>query len=390
MSLNGGEGSKDVLAVNTNTTFTAAGAAVLVQTINAATGFEVLEATAANVTALNASDFTKIDSFVFSGAQAAGNAVTGLRTGDSVAYTVDSTRAGDVVTLSGAVAGQKVGVELTGGVDITATAAGNALTVDNGITEVTITSSNVGNLATAAAVNTITAATTVAAIDNATASSFIAKGDAGLTIGAVAGLAAPLGFTNAVTFDASELTGVLRIAGSASADVIIGGKGADIIYGGAGNDELTGNAGADQFRFLTTGDGVDVLKDFTVGTDKVGIIDAITNFAGTAGTQAGATIAATDYEASRNDITGITAGDAAKVVELQTSLTTAQITSQVGAAAANALVLVFNSTTGKGELWHDTDWSDAGTRVQLATFDNIIDLAGVQSFTNTDFVNYVV
>jgi hypothetical protein len=391
MSLDGGAGAKDVLAVSANTVFTSAGAAVLMQTINAATGFEVFEATAADVTALNASNFTNIDSFVFSGAQTAGNAVTGLRTGDSVAYTVDSTFAGDVITLSGAVAGQKVNVELTGGVDITATGAGNnALTVNSGITEVTITSSNVGNLATAAAVNTITAATTVAAIDNATASTFIAKGDAGLTVGAVAGLPAPLGFTNAVTFDASALSGVLRVAGSASADVIIGGSGADIIYGGAGNDELTGNAGADQFRFLTAGDGTDVLKDFTVGTDKVGIIDAITNFAGTTGTAAGATLAATDYEASRNDITGITAGDAAKVIELQTSLTTAQITSQLGAAAANALVLVFNSTTGKGELWHDTDWSDVGTRSQLATFDTIVDLAGVQSFTNTDFVNYVV
>lgn len=390
-SLNAGSGgANDILAMDDITDFAAAGSLVARQTVNSATGFETLEATAAVVTTLDANQFTTINSFVFSGTQTGGNAVTNLRTGDSVAYTVDSTRAGDVVTLSGAVAGQSATVTLTGGVDLTATGAGNALTVNSGLASVAIVSSNVQGLATAAAVNTIRAASEVEAIDNVSASTFTASGAAGLTVGAVAGLAAPLGFTTNVSFDATALTGVLRIAGSLTADVIKGGTAADIIYGLSGNDELTGNGGADQFRFLTDADGTDVIRDFTVGTDKVGIVDAVINFAGTAGTAAGAAIASTDYEASRNDITNIVVGDTLKVIELQTGLTTAQITSQVG-AAANAIALVFNTTTGKGEMWYDTDWSNVtAARVQLATFDNVTTLVGVQGFSSLDFVNFVV
>lgn len=394
LALNGGAGTNDILAISTNTDFTAAGAATLVATINAASGFEALEATAAAVTVVNADSFTSINNFIFSGAQTGGHAVSNIRTGDTLTYTVDSTRAGDTMTLSGAVAGQTLGLTLTGGVDVSASGAGNnAFTINSGITTVNLVSSNVQGLDTAGAVNTITAATTVAAIDNVSATSFVVTGAAGLTIGAVAGLAAPVGFSQAVSVNASALTGVLRVAGSTGADAIQGGTGADIIYGLGGNDEITGNAGADQFRVIATTDGTDVYKDFTQGTDKIGIIDAVNNFAGTAGTAAGATIASTDYEASRNAITDIVVGDNLKVIELQTALTSAQIAAQVSAGAASSLVLVFNSTTGKGEMWFDSTWADAtadGTRVQLATFDNITTLAGVQSFVFSDFVNYVV
>lgn len=395
-SLNAGSGgANDILALDDITDFGAAGQAIVRQTINAATGFESLEATQAEVSALNADQFTSINSFIFSGGHTAagtGLAVTNLRTGDSVTLTVDSTDGTDVVTLSGAVAGQSTKLTLTGGVDLVAT-ANNALTLNNGLSSVEIVSSNVQGLTTAAAVNTIVAATTVAAVDNASAANFTASGAAGLTIGAIAALAAPVGFSQAVSFDASNLTGVLRIAGSANADVIKGGSGADIIYGLAGSDELTGNGGADQFRFLTNLEGSDTIKDFTVGTDKIGVVDALLNFANTAGAAAGTQIAAADYEAGRSSIANIVAGDNLKVVELQSALTTAEIGGQVSAGAANAIVLVFNSTTGKGEMWYDSTWADAtadGTRVQLATFDNITTLVGVQGFSAADFVNYVV
>jgi hypothetical protein len=47
---------------------------------------------------------------------------------------------------------------------------------------------------------------------------------------------------------------------------------------------------------------------------------------------------------------------------------------------------VFNSTTGRAELWYDTDWSDAANRVKLATLDNVTTLAGTVAITNTSFV----
>jgi Ca2+-binding RTX toxin-like protein len=342
---------------------------------------------------VNADSFTSINNFVFSGAQTAGHAVSNLRTGDTLTYTVDSTRANDTLTLSGGVAGQTLGLTLTGGVDISATVLGNAMTFNSGLTTVNLVSANPSNLATSSAVNTITAATTVAAIDNTSAVSFIVTGSAGLTIGAVAALAAPVGFLNAVSVDASALTGVLRIAGSTGADQIKGGSGADIIYGIDGNDELTGNGGADQFRFLANTNGTDTIKDFTIGTDKIGIADAVINVNGAAASADGVQILSTDYEIGRNDISAIVNGDNLKVIELQTALTGAQIAAQVSAGAADAIILVFNSTTGKGEMWYDSTWADAaadGTRVQLATFDNITSLVGVQAFTVSEFMSVAV
>ena len=49
---------------------------------------------------------------------------------------------------------------------------------------------------------------------------------------------------------------------------------------------------------------------------------------------------------------------------------------------------MFNSTTGHGEIWFDTDWSTSGSRVQVATLNNVTSLAGVTAITNTDIVVY--
>jgi hypothetical protein len=52
-------------------------------------------------------------------------------------------------------------------------------------------------------------------------------------------------------------------------------------------------------------------------------------------------------------------------------------------------VVIFNSETGRGEIWFDTDWSTAGAeRVKVATLDNIINLAGVDALTAADFFVY--
>lgn len=55
------------------------------------------------------------------------------------------------------------------------------------------------------------------------------------------------------------------ITGGEGSDAITGGNGTDTITGAAANDQLTGGNGADEFRW-STGDGIDAVTDFVVGT----------------------------------------------------------------------------------------------------------------------------
>jgi Ca2+-binding RTX toxin-like protein len=59
-----------------------------------------------------------------------------------------------------------------------------------------------------------------------------------------------------------------NLTGSANADVVFGSDGADTLQGGAGDDTLIGGAGNDTFYFVS-GDGNDVIKDFSKGYDKI-------------------------------------------------------------------------------------------------------------------------
>ncbi len=61
------------------------------------------------------------------------------------------------------------------------------------------------------------------------------------------------------------------LIGGAGADTLIGGAGNDVLNGGAGDDTLTGGAGSDVFQFSAAGFGHDIITDFTVGVDKLGI-----------------------------------------------------------------------------------------------------------------------
>ena len=49
---------------------------------------------------------------------------------------------------------------------------------------------------------------------------------------------------------------------------------------------------------------------------------------------------------------------------------------------------MFNSTTGRGEIWFDSDWNDLGSRVKIATLDNITTLADLNQITASDIVAY--
>lgn len=66
------------------------------------------------------------------------------------------------------------------------------------------------------------------------------------------------------------LDGADRLNGGSGRDVLSGGNGADTINGGTWRDTLTGGGGADTFVFRQ-GDGVDVVRDFTNGVDKIAV-----------------------------------------------------------------------------------------------------------------------
>ncbi|MBM3874257.1 MAG: calcium-binding protein [Verrucomicrobia bacterium] len=221
-----------------------------------------------------------------------------------------------------------------------------------------------------------------------------------MTVTTGAGAATVVGGTGADTMTAGAGAvaftggaGADTLTGGAGADVLTGGDGADslsggaaadILIGGAGADTLTGGAGADEFRFAASTEGSDTITDFSVADgDLIGIPDAIINPAGSA---AGAAYVADDFETTRNGIADIVAADTLHIIRLATAQTTAQIET-ITAGNANAVVLVFNSTTGFAELWYDNDWSNAANRVKLATLSSITTLAGTAAITNARFIN---
>jgi len=195
------------------------------------------------------------------------------------------------------------------------------------------------------------------------------------------------------------------VLGSGSADSITGSGLADTIYGGAGNDtlsagggddwiqgeggddSLTGGAGADQFRYAASADDVDVITDFAVSDDKIAIDTGFVDLGNTTATVAGATLGAGSYFTAAS-IAAISSSHDNGVVEISASQTSTDIQNTTISGARDLFALVHNSTTGRGELWFDTDWNNTGSRVKLATFDNITTLVGITDFTNGNFLEF--
>lgn len=179
------------------------------------------------------------------------------------------------------------------------------------------------------------------------------------------------------------------LSGGAGNDMLDGGAGDDVLKGGLGNDRLIGGAGADQFRFASNG-GTDTVVDYTDNSDKIAFFDGgdgnngSVNFGSTAGSVGGATLNAADFQ-TRTGVTDIDGGDDNHVVRLTSAQTAAQLNNGLGENnSQNVYVLAFNSNTGKGEIWFDTDWDNTGGRVRIATLDNITSLAQLDQITNTD------
>ena len=65
------------------------------------------------------------------------------------------------------------------------------------------------------------------------------------------------------------------LVGSAGDDLLDGGNGTDTLRGGLGNDILTGGNRQDIFVFAS-GEGIDTINDFELGTDKIGLTEGLT------------------------------------------------------------------------------------------------------------------
>ena len=181
------------------------------------------------------------------------------------------------------------------------------------------------------------------------------------------------------------------ITGGTGADTIDGGGGADLIRGGAGNDSLTGGTGADQFRLQTNGN-TDTITDFAVGTDKIGFLEGVgtgaVNYT-TSGTPGGATPGASDFTTS-STIASMNNSNDNIITVITGAQTTTQITASTGSPgnhADNTYVVVFNSTTGKAEVWFDDNWNSTAGRLQIATLNGVTS-GQVAALTAADFVLY--
>ncbi|MBW4441331.1 MAG: choice-of-anchor I family protein [Plectolyngbya sp. WJT66-NPBG17] len=73
----------------------------------------------------------------------------------------------------------------------------------------------------------------------------------------------------------NSLDGNDTLYGLSGDDTLRGGNGDDTLFGGLGNDRLVGGAGRDTF-VLRRRDGADVIEDFEVGVDRVGLASNLT------------------------------------------------------------------------------------------------------------------
>jgi Ca2+-binding RTX toxin-like protein len=103
--------------------------------------------------------------------------------------------------------------------------------------------------------------------------------------------------TNTVAFNLTGNTLANTLIGNGAANVLNGGDGADQLHGGAGADQLTGGNGSDRFYFdsLFATSNVDTVTDFTHGSDRLMLDDALFTALGVVGSTAGTALDANSF-----------------------------------------------------------------------------------------------
>jgi Ca2+-binding RTX toxin-like protein len=150
--------------------------------------------------------------------------------------------------------------------------------------------------------------------------------------------------TNAIDGNGNALNNTITgnsgnntLSGNAGNDILTGNAGNDILVGGTGNDLLTGGTGADIFRFNTTNEGTDTIKDFKL---------------------------------AESDIIQISAGGFAGGLAVGT-LDVSQLISGVGITSATNGLQRFIYNSSNGALFYDVDGNGVGTKVQIATLNGL-------------------
>lgn len=171
-----------------------------------------------------------------------------------------------------------------------------------------------------------------------------------------------------------ETNGTLYLNGQSGEDTLTGGSGNDSIQGGSGDDLLTGGGGNDQFRYLENWSGSandpgteggsngtlsDIIQDFTGNVDKMVFggnnfndVSAIDGYKGTAGDSS-----------TQNDNLLIATGQGYETVTAFDAFLSAGLadTDKPG------FYVFFNTSSGRGEIWFDTNMTSTAGAVLVAT-----------------------
>jgi Ca2+-binding RTX toxin-like protein len=369
-TIGGGDGTADVLS-----TTAAVAEGYTAPTTRTITGFEQLTlstASSAGVTLTTANIDTGITRVNLAGTGGA----HGI-TGPAGALTVTSTAAlGGTLTLTDTGTATSDAATLTNSGVSNANVLNGAAVTSTGYETLTI---NVGSAsATNAAAQTLGAVTVT--VDTGGASAVNFTGANSLTTGAVSATTiSASGMTGAATLTLGSATGATSITGTANndsigassvaasvtagagADTITGGTLNDTINGGDGNDSITGHVGKDS---LTGGAGVDTFVFAANASNAVvsnqSNVDVITDF--TSGTD-------------KLSITNITSGAVSKFLNNYANFTTAN-----AAAAADGTAGLAFFVTGENNLYVQ---AVAGTQ---GVNDTVINLASVASLTAADLL----
>jgi len=227
------------------------------------------------------------------------------------------------------------------------------------------------------------------------------------------------GDTGKQTFNGSAVTSYkLAIdSGSTAADTLTGGALNDTISGGDGSDSITGNAGADVLGgeagndIISGGDGNDTITggagtdsiDIGAGTDTVIFnsltgYDTISGFAATGSTTAPGDSLIFDVSdfglhTSATEFVGAVAGlatDSSEEIIVLTGTGYADNTAAEGAVAGvitttalDAIIVYFNTTSGKTTIIHDTD---AGSAVAAAGTVTLVGTLDITSLAAHDLI----
>lgn len=191
------------------------------------------------------------------------------------------------------------------------------------------------------------------------ANSTVAPGFSGVYVDLDSGVT-PFGNMESFEVDDDVLSEVENLIGSSGNDYLAGNSGDNVLRGGAGDDILLGRGGVDTlfggggsdiFLFDRTNGGNDKVRDFVVGSDKIGIV---------------------------SDIFGdITAGNIAARLTISADGSVA--------ANGNAQFTFDNAGAGSGVLRFDADGNGAGAAVIIATI-TFGSAGGLAAFGAGDFV----